>query len=231
MKRLCLHTVVASALTTLAIGTAHAQSTSFEGFFGQVGVGFESISPSFSNSGVNVTGYGYFPYNTSINSSNGFTGTVTAGYMIPLSKDFLVGIGAEYSPLASQSSNYTVGITGLGTAQGSYKKENSYNIFISPATPIGNDGLLYGKIGYTGASIQSSLGGSSGSQSYTGYSLGAGYKQFISGGFYGFAEANYFNYGNKTNTYSGTVLGAAYTETLTTSANAYNFLVGVGYRF
>ncbi len=231
MKKLRLYTVLAAAFATSSIGTAHAQSTSFDGFFGQVGIGFESVSPSFSNSGVNVTGYGYFPYNTSIDSSNGFTGTITAGYMIPVSKDFLLGIGAEYSPLESQSSNYTVGISGLGTAQGSYKKENSYNFFISPATPIGNDGLLYGKVGYTGASIKSSLGGSSGSQTYTGYSLGLGYKQIITGGLYGFAEGNYFNYGNKTNSYSGTILGAAYTETLTTSANAYNFLVGVGYKF
>lgn len=231
MKKLRLYTVLASALAASSIGAVQAQSTSFEGLYGQVGVGFESVSPSFSNSGVNVTGYGYFPYNTSIDSSTGFTGTVTAGYMIPVTKDFLFGIGAEYSPIESQSSNYTVGITGLGTAQGSYKKENSYNIFVSPATPIGNDGLLYGKIGYTGASIKSTLGSSSGSQSYTGYSLGLGYKQIITGGLYGFAEGNYFNYGNKTNTYSGTVLGAAYTETLTTSANAYNFLVGVGYKF
>ena len=231
MKKLRLYTVLASALAASSIGAAQAQSTSFEGLYGQVGVGFESVSPSFSNSGVNVTGYGYVPYNTSIDSSTGFTGTVTAGYMIPVTKDFLFGIGAEYSPIESQSSNYTVGITGLGTAQGSYKKENSYNIFVSPATPIGNDGLLYGKIGYTGASIKSTLGSSSGSQSYTGYSLGLGYKQIITGGLYGFAEGNYFNYGNKTNTYSGTVLGAAYTETLTTSANAYNFLVGVGYKF
>jgi hypothetical protein len=229
MKKLRLYTVLASSLVAASIGNTQAQS--FDGFFGQVGIGFESISPSFSNSGVNVTGYGYFPYNTSIDSSNGFTGTVTAGYMIPVSKDFLFGIGAEYSPLESQSSNYTVGITGLGTAQGSYKKENSYNFFVSPATPIGKDGLLYGKVGYTGASIKSSLGSSSGSQGYTGYSLGLGYKQFITGGLYGFAEGNYFNYGNKTNTYSGTILGAAYTETMTTSANAYNFLVGVGYKF
>lgn len=229
MKKLRLYTVLASSLVAASIGNTQAQS--FDGFFGQVGIGFESISPSFSNSGVNVTGYGYFPYNTSIDSSNGFIGTVTAGYMIPVTKDFLFGIGAEYSPLESQSSNYTVGITGLGTGQGSYKKENSYNFFVSPAIPIGKDGLLYGKVGYTGASIKSSLGSSSGSQSYNGYSLGLGYKQFITGGLYGFAEGNYSNYGNKTNTYNGTILGAAYTETMTTSANAYNFLVGVGYKF
>jgi outer membrane immunogenic protein len=231
MKSLTIYTVLLATATSVSIGAANAQSTTFEGAYGQLGIGFESISPSFSNSGVNVTGYGFVPYNTSIDSSNGLTGTITAGYMFPVSKDFLFGIGAEYSPLASQSSNYTVGVTGLGTAQGAYKKENSYNIFVSPATPIGTDGLLYGKLGYTGASIKSSLGSSSASQSYTGYSLGLGYKQFITGGLYGFAEGNYFNYGNKTNSNSGTILGAAYTETQTTSANAYNFLVGIGYRF
>ena len=231
MKRLCLHTVLVGALATVAIGTANAQSTSFEGFFGQVGIGFENISPSFSNSGVNVAGFGYIPYNTSVSSSNGFTGTVTAGYMIPVSKQFLFGIGAEYSPLASQSANYSGTIPGIGSAQGTYKKENSYNIFISPATPIGTDGLLYGKIGYTGASVKSSLGGGSSTQDYTGYSLGIGYKQFISGGLYGFAEGNYFSYGNKTSTDNGFIAGRTYSESITSSANAYNFLVGIGYRF
>jgi hypothetical protein len=62
--------------------------------------------------------------------------------------------------------------------------------------------------------------------------LGLGYKQMISGGFYGFAEANYMSY-NKVN------LGTSWTETTgvrvtnntNTGASAYNFLVGVGYRF
>jgi len=102
---------------------------------------------------------------------------------------------------------------------------------LSAATPINDTGLLYGKVGYTGATIKASLAGSSDSQTYGGYSLGLGYKQYVTGNLYGFVEANYFNYGNTTNRNSGLILGVPYIETVTTNANVYNVLVSVGYKF
>ena len=88
--------------------------------------------------------------------------------------------------------------------------------------------VAYAKIGYTGAAIDG--GGST--TNYTGYSLGLGYKRFISGNIYAFGEGNYFSYGNKTETSSGPWGGGgSYTASTTSSANAYNFLVGVGYKF
>jgi len=119
-----------------------------------------------------------------------------------------------------------------GTVTGSYKKQNAYNIFLSPATPIGTDGLLYGKVGYTGASIQATdNGGSAQTTNYTGYSLGLGYKQLIQGGLYAFGEVNYMSYGNVTNTYSGKVSTYTYSYSNTSSANTFNALIGVGYKF
>lgn len=229
MKKLGIYTVVIAGLS-IASQSTFAQSK-FEGAFGQIGIGYESIAPSYSNSNFTVSGVGSAPINTSISNSNGFTGVVTVGYMAAINKDFLLGIGAEYSPIASQKANYSGSVLGTSLGNGSYNKENSYNIFISPATPIGTDGLLYGKVGYTGASIKDTFGSSSSTTNYTGYSLGLGYKQIIQGGLYAFAEGNYFSYGNKTSTSSGVVAGYNVSASTTTNANAYNLLVGIGYRF
>lgn len=231
MNKLRLYTVMASAFAATSIGSAHAQSTTFEGLYGQVGVGYESVAPSFSNSNFTVVTVGTAPINTSISNSNGFTGVVTIGYMAAINQDFLLGIGAEYSPIAGQKANYSGSVLGTSLGNGQYNKENSYNIFLSPATPIGKNGLLYGKVGYTGATIKDTFGSNSTNTNYSGYSLGLGYKQMIQGGLYGFGEVNYMSYGNQTANSRGTIAGYTVTSTLTTNANAFNLLAGIGYKF
>lgn len=231
MKKSAITLVAVAAVSLLLTQPAYAQNASFAGFYGQLGLGVENISPSFSNSGVNIAGFGYVPYSTSIDSATSFVGTVTAGYLFAVSKNFLLGIGAEFSPFESQSADYSVGVSGLGSIRGSYKKQNAYNVFISPATPLGDKGLLYAKIGYTGASIKSTLGGNASTGQYHGYSLGLGYKHFVSGNLYGFVEGNYFGYGNNTTVNNGFIGNTAFSESLTSSANAYNVLVGIGYTF
>ena len=226
---------ITSLLALVGIATfssmqANAQSK-FDGAYGQVGVGYESIAPSYSNSNFTVVGVGTAPINTSISNANGFTGVVTVGYMGAITKDILLGIGAEYSPIAGQKANYSGSVLGTSLGNGSYNKENAYNIFLSPATPIGADGLLYGKVGYTGATIKDTFGSSSTNTNYTGYSLGLGYKQIIQGGLYGFGEFNYMSYGNQTASSRGTVSGYTVTSSITSNANAYNLLVGLGYKF
>lgn len=219
-----------AGVATLTSMQVHAQSK-FDGAYGQVGVGYESVAPSYSNSNFTVVGVGTAPINTSISNANGFTGVVTVGYMATITKDFLLGIGAEYSPIAGQKANYSGSVLGTSLGNGSYNKENSYNIFLSPATPIGADGLLYGKVGYTGATIKDTFGSSSTNTNYTGYSLGLGYKQIIQGGLYGFGEFNYMSYGNQTASATGTVSGYTVNSSITSNANAYNLIVGLGYKF
>lgn len=196
MKKL----LVAAAVAGL-VGTANAQSA-FEGAFGQIGIGYQSAKPTIS--GVNF------------NSTNGFATTVGAGYNFAIDKSFLLGIGAEYSPVASSSANYTAETTGK------YKNQNTYNIFLTPGVAISKDSLAYAKVGYTGTTIRFEDNGGS-NKNLTGYSLGLGYKQVIDGGLYGFAEGNYFSYSNKTfNDSDGS---------FQMKANSYNLLVGVGYKF
>jgi outer membrane immunogenic protein len=222
--------LVVAATATVMASTAMAQSA-FEGFYAQAGIGYETVSPSISTS-LSVGGAGV-PTGISTSNSNSFAGTVTAGYNFAINKDFLLGIGAEYSPIAGNSQNVNLSVPGLSANNpvGTYKKKNSYNFFVSPGMVVGNDGLAYAKIGYTGATqSENSVDGSS-TTNYTGYSLGLGYKQIIKGGLYGFGEVNYASYGNKTYTQSGSIAGTPVSASITSSANVMNVLVGVGYKF
>ena len=223
MKKLASLLVVAG-VTTLTSLQVNAQSK-FEGAYGQVGIGYESVSPSTSTTvtygGTNV------PTSIGLSNSNSFAGTATLGYYFPVTKDFLLGIGGEYSPISGQKQNISVSLLGQTIPAGTYQKKNSYNFFISPALAVGADGLAYAKVGYTGASFDT--GGDT--TNYTGYSLGLGYRQTISGGLYGFGEVNYASYGNKTYSQSSVVSGSVLNTSITSSANVTNLLVGIGYKF
>ena len=215
--------LIVGALLLAAGTTAFAQSK-FEGFYGQVGLGFESVSPQLSNSVLNGGGYNNVSMTSSVDTKTSPTGVFTVGYTMPVSKDFYLGYGAEYNPIASQKGNYSYA---SGAVVGQIQKQNSYNIFIAPSIAIGNDGMAYTKIGYTGASVKNNTTGST--LNPTGYSLGLGYKQIIDGGIYGFAEANYSQYSTMSS--SGSVTGTSYTLTTNSSSNTYNLLVGIGYKF
>lgn len=208
-----------AAATTVLAGSAMAQSA-FEGFYGQIGVGYESLSPSFSGGAVAATPTTRTPYSISSENINGFTGNVGLGYNFALTKGFLLGLGAEYAPLESSSANYTLRVPAAAyTELGKIKKTNSYNIFLAPGFVIDKDKLVYVKVGYTGMSLKSA----SDTTNFTGYSAGLGYKQMISGSLYGFAEVNYAKYGDQN------IGGTGVTGTF--NASATNALVGVGYKF
>lgn len=237
MKKLQVIMLV-SSLVAIPVSAAKAQSQ-FEGAYGQLGIGYQNVSPSVSNVTASFPSYGItnLPLSSSVGNSNDFTGTVTAGYNFGVTRDFLLGIGVEYSPLASQTSSGTAnyGPDSSGAyfrATGDFKIENSYNIFLSPAIAIDKDKLAYAKIGYSGANAN----GLGQSINLSGYSLGLGYKQIISGGWYGFGEVNYASYGNKsvTSNFNSNIAGVgsvATSVTSTISANTTNVLIGVGYKF
>lgn len=204
--------LLVAALFSLTMTGVMAQSA-FEGPYGQIGVGYETVTPNFS--GGTIVGRSY---TASGNNANSFAGTVGIGYNFSVTPSFLLGLGAEYSPLAGSKANYTITVPGIVSATGQYNKKDSYNIFLSPGLVIDKDKLAYAKIGYTGATVN--FDGDS-NTNLTGYSLGIGYKQIISGGFYGFGEVNYASYSNVN------ISGV----TGTFNANATNILVGVGYKF
>lgn len=215
--------IVIGALAT-TITSVNAQSK-FEGAYGQVGIGYESVSPTTSTTltygGINI------PTSIGVNNSNSFGGTATLGYTFAVTNEFLLGFGGEYSPIESQKQNISVNLAGQSIPAGSYQKKNSYNFFLSPGLMVGTDALAYAKVGYTGASFDT--GGDT--TNYTGYSLGLGYKQIITGGLYGFGEVNYASYGNQTSSQSAVVSGNILRMSVTSSANVTNVLLGLGYKF
>lgn len=203
----------------------------FEGLYGQVAIGYESINPNLSNTPISVSGLSStIPLATSISTTSGGTGNVALGYTVSLNKDFTLGLGAEYYPVDSSVDHYTATITGK-TATGDYQKQNAYNIFLAPGMNIGTNGLAYLKVGYTGGSFKSTQGSASSTENLSGYSLGLGYKQFFSGNWYGFGEANYFSYGNVIDNQSAKVGNRTLSWSTTLNVNVYNLLVGVGYKF
>lgn len=201
----------AMSLTTPAL----AQSV-FTGFYGQVGIGYENSTPSYSGGTLNNSTYSY---GISGGTTNSFAGTATIGYYFPVTGNFLLGIGAEYSPLSGVKSNATVTLPALKYSETqTVKKGDSYNLFISPAYAIDKDKLAYAKVGYSNANYE--IGG--GNDTYNGYSLGLGYRQIIQGSWYGFAEVNYTSYGNQ---------NVATNASGTASFKVTNALVGIGYKF
>lgn len=219
------------ALALVSLSNITCAQSRFDGFYGQVGIGYEAVSPTTSNGNVLISDGSSIPIGLAINNSSSFSGVITAGYMTSVNQSFLMGIGAEFSPVKGRKTNYSVSIPGYPAGSGTFNKENSYNIFLSPAAPIGNDGLIYGKFGYTGATLNDSFASASTNENYSGFSLGLGYKQIFDGGLYGFLEGNYMHYGNKTYSQTGTIPGYTVTSTITTQGDAYNFLVGLGYKF
>ena len=221
--------LLAIALTTLA--TSSFAQSKFEGFYGQVAVGYESISPTLTNTPIAVSGSSStIPLATSISSTSGATGNVALGYTASINKDFTLAIGAEYYPINSQSGNYTSTLAGK-TSSGTYQKQNVYNIYLAPGMNVGTDGLAYFKVGYTGASIKSTQGSASSTENLSGYSLGLGYKQFFTGNWYGFGEANYFSYGNSVDNQRAPASTRTLSWSTTLNANVYNLLIGLGYKF
>lgn len=218
----------------IAASSSFAQSSKFQGAFGQLGIGYESAQPSNDSATLSVNGRST-PVTTSSSNANSMIGTVALGWYQDVAKGFLLGIGAEYSPFAGSGADMTVSantrVPGQNTITNNYRyqKKNSYNIFLSPAMTVGTDGLAYAKIGYTGATVANY---NTLTYNFTGYSLGLGYKQFFAGNWYGFIEANYANYGNQTQSVTEPInrsvsVQASGTNGLTT----YNGVVGIGYKF
>jgi len=218
--------LVMSMLSLTSYG-AMAQSA-FEGFYGQVGVGYEKVSPSSSLSlSIPSVQASAFNFATTVNSANSYIGVVTLGYNQKITNEFLLGIGAEYEPFSGSKGTYTSTNATLGTSSGTYQKKSSYNFFVSPGYVIDKDKLAYAKVGYAGAKSFSE----GDTTDLKGYSFGLGYKQTIQAGLYGYVEGNYYKYNDTTETTSSTISGRAATTTNIQSANAYNFIVGVGYKF
>lgn len=242
----------ASAL--LLAGQGFAQSA-FKGFYGQVATGYESNSMDSMNGAFTSSRPEYYPQAVSTQQFGGAPIVVGLGYNFSVAPRWLIGIGADYSLLSQKSSTFTSTVdlgrpdVSFNPSGSSVQISNRLNIFIAPSYEISKDQLVYLKAGYSSVSAKLSgptslnvsgggvettsipLSSNSSTSTVGGYVVGIGYKQIITGGFYGFAEANYMSYAKPSFSNSSSVDGTSVSSSLSASLNSYQVLLGVGYRF
>jgi opacity protein-like surface antigen len=243
--------LLVASLLALA-GTGVMAQSAFQGFYGQLGTGYEGNTFSSLNSTGTLAGQPNETWAAGNQNANGLPLVVGLGFNVAVSPSWLLGLGADYSALKQKSSNYnTTGAdanTRGQTLNGSnLETSNRFNIFLSPGYVINKDKLAYLKAGYSSVTIAqtmpnqvgpapfTNLGWSSANPTSTasGYILGLGYKQIISNGLYGFVEGNYMSYGSTNFSATGTTVNVNRGYTLSNSPNlkTMQLLVGVGYKF
>jgi outer membrane immunogenic protein len=250
--------LVAAAATVVA-SSAMAQSA-FQGFYGQVGTGYESNSASGLSSPLTFNNVDGTQNLGSLNAPNqnfgGMPLVAGVGYNFSISPQWLIGVGADYSFLSQESSTYNFALNGgpgapnISINGGKVKVSNRFNIFLTPGYALAQDKLIYLKAGYSSLKADVTAPGtasadgfpsiplgqyglaSNQSKTLSGYVLGLGYKQIITSGFYGFGEVNYMSYASQNfgKSYGLSGLGTFNTST-SSSLSSYQLLLGVGYKF
>ena len=206
------------------LSTKASQASKFQGPFLQMGMGYESIRPTHYSSTLSINGRST-PVTTSSNNVNNMSGMISAGWYQDIAEGYLLGVGLDYSPFASSTGKMSV--TTVNSLPGQQKY--SYNIFLSPAMTIGESGLAYTKVGFTYARVENY---NTLKYDFTGYSLGLGYKQIFYDSLFGFAEANYADYGNETESATNPIaVGRTLNSSGTNGLKKANIMIGVGYKF
>jgi hypothetical protein len=228
--------IVGGALSCITL-IASAQ-TVFNGFYGQLSTGYEHITVQ----DAKLTGT---PFGSTGNVSRSNSPSVSGmplvlgiGYTWSLADRFTLGLGADYSFTNHKRTNSAVfTYPGTGSSTGydyEFTVSDRLNVYLTPGYAIDEDKLVYAKFGYSNQSLQfnqtNCCSAPSNTDKVSGYVIGLGYKQMISFGVYGFAEINYFNYDNANLSSTYTDDGGG-TVSSNPSSNAYNVLLGVGYRF
>jgi hypothetical protein len=225
-----------AAVATLGAPLAvFAQSKSFKGFYGEAGLGYGSLSSSFSGGNINGTGYS-LPYSLTADNVKTIIGTVAVGYNFPLSNEYLLGLGVSYNPSRSASATTggninasSVGGQAINPITGTVAVQNVYSVYIKPSYVLDKDSLIYAKLGYTGATAVP--GGTTQNISLSGYLFGLGYSKSISSNLYFFGEAKYATFGSSNVVLDTTGITGATGNTGTVSASGYDAIVGIGYKF
>ncbi|MBT8524450.1 outer membrane beta-barrel protein [Polynucleobacter paneuropaeus] len=225
------------ACSTFILGCSAFAQSQFTGAYGQISTGYESNQVS----SVQLIGknYGGTPNisNTDSAKTNSAPLVLGIGYVLPIQNNFTLGLGVDYSALTQETGAtnfYYPAVTNSPNFSYKFTISNRYSVFVAPGYVIDRDKLAYAKLGYSSQSVQYSQTNCCSSPSNKaqvgGYVLGLGYKQFIASGLYGFVEANYYAYAkpNLSSTYTDSPGG---TVSSNPSLSAYNFLLGLGYRF
>lgn len=225
--------------------SACAQTNPFEGFYGQVSTGYENNSIKSPSTRYTVIDTPPFSGTQDISnqSASGVPLVLGIGYNFAINSKWVLGLGADYSALSQKTGEFSSknpqvpGPNGYVNGQ-SIEISNRFNLFLAPGYVIDQDKLVYAKIGYSNQQIQFTTPGTRDATGYSpsatqsGYILGLGYKQVITGGLYVFGEANYMSYSHASldstvHLRGGPDVGVNQNP----AASAYTILVGAGYKF
>lgn len=232
MRRLYISLILLSFITS-----AYADGKGSEGFYGQISTGYEedllqSLSVTTTTSGKTSTAYGNDEHVRGVPLVLGF------GYIFGVYKDFKLGVGLDYSALTQSQVMVPKDKNG---AANTFYIQNRTSIFLIPSWQIDETKLLYLKGGYSTQKISEDRVSNSNASGYNisgwqnGYIVGAGYRQEIYKGVYGFIEANYMQYNNvdlassHTTYYKGEQLPSSTFQN--PKGIAYTTLAGIGYKF
>lgn len=156
------------AVATTVLGTSAMAQSAFEGFYGQLGSGYESNQVG-STTGTKTESS---PVNGSTDSisapSQTFSGAplvLGLGYNFSVAPKWVVGIGGDYSFLSQTSSSFSsqtrgADLVALGFPAGAtsnglqFKTSNRFNIFLTPGYAIDKDKLVYLKAGYSSVNTE-----------------------------------------------------------------------------
>ena len=223
------------SIAFIATSSSAMAQSAFDGFYAQVGIGYTNTSPTADNVTLAIKNGQYagtYALKSTYKSSNELTQQITAGYMAAIDNKFLLGLGVDYDPTKGNFRDIT-SVGPYGTVYvWQYKVKSHFNVFLTPAYAFDKDKLIYSKIGYSQSYSEVYLEGSKNSNHIAkGYVVGLGYKQIITGGWYGFAEANYFLYPKTVQGSTGVSIRTAYTASQEVKSSGYDVVVGVGYKF
>ena len=212
------------AAAALAMSSGAMAQSAFEGFYGQVGVGYENNNFA-SKTASGSTGTN--PAGAPSQSAGGFSGTVGLGYNYSVAPNLVLGLGVDYNPMSVKSGQNQLSNNQSAGVNTTTQAANRYNIFVTPGYQFGADKLGYIKLGYSAEQLKTQNSGglsTSGTGTASGYIVGLGYKQLIDKNIYVFGEANYMSYSN-------TTISAGSGVNVNTTPSTYQALVGIGYKF
>ncbi len=227
MKRIFVATIGAALIASPFF--ASAQAKNFEGFFAEAGLGYGTFNGSLSGGNLSSGSTALGAYSVDANTVKSILGVIGGGYNFALTNEVVLGVGGSYSPSRSASATSTITLPAAlgGSSTGSGAVQNIYSIYLSPGYAISQDSLVYGKVGYTGATAVFS--GSPPNVNLNGYVLGLGFKKTFDKNMYGFIEGKYASFGSKD--LDSNALSSAITNTGSMSAKGMDIVVGVGYKF
>jgi opacity protein-like surface antigen len=185
MKKL----VILCSMAAISYSTASfADTKNFEGFAGSLNLGLISSGIKLSGGDAVFDGFG---------GKSAFSGGIDLGWGTKISDTGVLTVGVEADLIQPDVFNVNAGGGDTLTA----KQKHRYGIYVAPGTVIGNDTLVYGKVGYN--SMKGELVGAGDfaeftrSQSFTGFGYGLGIKTMITPQAFLKVEVNRLSYSSE----------------------------------